>query len=354
MSTASHEPPPPSLLDGFGSEEELDAWLTRPRAELVDFIKRLSSPLVILGAGGKMGPTLALLARRAAVQAGQALEIWAVSRFSDAGKRAWLEAQGVKTLSCDLLDAGSLRRLPDTENLLYLVGLKFGTTQNPALTWAVNTLAPAHVVARYPQARIVALSTGNVYPLSSITEGGSVETDPLTPVGEYANAAVARERIFEYGAACHGTRIALLRLFYAVEVRYGVIADLAQRVFEGSPIPLSTGRFNCIWQGDANAMILRALSLTASPPTAWNLCCPVCFSVREVATLLGRELGREPRFTEVESPAALLGNAERICRELGEPSTAIETIVRWVAAWVKRGGRSLGKPTHFEVRDGRY
>jgi hypothetical protein len=301
-----------------------------------------------------MGPTLAVLARRAADAAGHPLEVIAVSRFSDAPARAWIEQQGVKTVRADLFTEEGMHGLPEAENVIYLVGLKFGTSQTPALTWAVNTLIPARIVARYPEARIAALSTGNVYPLTRVDGGGSAETDPLHPLGEYANAAVARERLFEYGAQRHRTRIVLLRLYYAVELRYGVVVDLARQVLACTPIPLNTGWFNCIWQGDANDLIIRALALAAYPPAAWNLCRPETFSVREIAIRLGVLLGRAPQFSGTESDTALLGNAAPLCRLLGAPPTSIDTIVQWVARWVKSGGRNLGKPTHFEVRDGVY
>src|SRR5689334_4847603 len=283
------------------TEAELDEIMTRPSPALVEFMKTLSSPLIILGAGGKMGPTLAVLARRAADAAGHKLEVVAVSRFSDAGSRRWLEERGVKVLGCDLLDGQAVSGLPDAENLIYLVGLKFGTSQNPAATWAMNTLVPARVCERFPRSRIVALSTGNVYPLSEVSRGGSVETDALTPLGEYANAAVARERIFEFHSQRNGTLLTLLRLFYAVELRYGVLADIARKVHAGEPIPLANGSFNCIWQGDANEMILRALALTASPPSVWNLCRPEIFSVRQIAEQLAGLLGRPPVFDGSES-----------------------------------------------------
>ena len=338
----------------FSTESDLDDCLTRPRAELIEFVRTLSSPLVILGAGGKMGPTLAVLAVRAAEAAAHPLDVIAVSRFSDPRVRSWLEERRVRTLSVDLLEADGVRRLPDAENVVYMVGLKFGTSQAPALTWAVNTLVPARVVERYPQSRIAAISTGNVYPLTEVQRGGSVEIDPLHPLGEYANAAVARERLFEFSSNRSRTPIVLLRLFYAVELRYGVIADLARQVQSGTPIRLATGWFNCIWQGDANDMIIRALSLANTPPTAWNLCRPEAFSVRETATKLGTLLDRTPQFFGTESPTALLGNAGPLCRMLGEPPTPIDSILRWVAEWVQGGRRSLDRPTHFEVRDGKY
>jgi hypothetical protein len=332
----------------------LEDLLTQPRAPLVESIKTFSSPLLILGAGGKMGPTLAMLARRAADAAGHRLDVVAVSRFGDAAARSWLEARGVRTLSCDLLDPRAVAALPEAENLIYLVGLKFGTTQNPAATWAMNTLVPARVCERFPRSRIVALSTGNVYPMSDVTRGGAVESDPLTPLGEYANAAVARERIFEFHSQRLGTRLAQVRLFYAVELRYGVLVDIARKVHAGEPIPLENGSFTCIWQGDANEMILRSLPLVTSPSSAWNLCRPEIFSVREVALRCGEQLGRAPVFRGGESNTALLGNPSRLVTALGPPPTPLETMLRWTVHWVKHGGRDLGRPTHFEVRDGNY
>ena len=336
------------------NETELESALTEPGEALVRFIPRVRSPLVVLGAGGKMGPTLAVLAKHAAEEAGHRLEVIAVSRFSDATARDSLEKKGVKTISGDLLERRVVEALPDAENIIYLVGMKFGTSTDPSSTWAMNTVVPARVAERYPRARIVALSTGNVYPFSAVPAGGSVETDALTPLGEYANSAVGRERVFEYFSRCNGTPIAMLRLFYAVELRYGVLVDIAQKVFAGEPIDLASGNFNCIWQGDANEMILRALDLASSPMVAWNLCRPEIFSTREAALQFGELLELKPEFVGTESATALLGNAKKICSELGEPRTNVETMMRLIADWVKRGGRSLGKPTHFETRDGKY
>jgi hypothetical protein len=257
-------------------------------------------------------------------------------------------------LSCDLLDSEAVARLPDVETIIYLVGLKFGTARTPANTWATNTLTPACVCERYPRGRIVALSTGNVYPLGAVARGGAAESDALAPLGEYANAAVGRERIFEFCSSRDGTAVALLRLCYAVELRYGVLADIARKVYAGEPVDITTGSFNCIWQGDANEMILRALPLAESPPTAWNLCRPEVFSVRAVAGRLGELLGRAPQFIGHETETALLANPAQLCARLGSPPTALETMLGWIAHWVKSGGRDLGKPTHFEARDGIY
>ena len=345
---------PPASPNIIQTEEELDELLTRPRPELVQFIQELRGPLTILGAGGKMGPTLALLARRAANLAGNNLEIRAVSRFADPRVRDWLEKRGVSTLACDLLERRAVSQLPDSENVLYLVGLKFGTAQNPAQTWAINTLVPAHILEQYQTARIVALSTGNVYPFTSVARGSSVESDPLTPLGEYGNAAVARERLFEFFSQRNGTRVALLRLFYAVELRYGVLRDLADRIWAGQPVELTNRSFNCIWQGDANEMVIRSLALTSSPASTFNLTSSETFCIRTTATRLGELLNRPVSFAGQESETCLIGNPSKLCDKLGTPATDIETMLRWTAAWVKQGGRSFGKPTHFETRDGNY
>ena len=342
------------LPEAIRTESELEEVLTRPSAPLIEFIQTVASPLLVLGAGGKMGPTLAVLARRAAEVAGYALDVLAVSRFSNAASRTWLEARGVKTVSCDLLEANAVAGLPDAQNIIYLVGLKFGTAQNPAATWAINTLVPARVCERYPRSRIVALSTGNVYPMSEVSRGGSVEMDSLTPRGEYANAAVGRERIFEFYSQRQHTPLTLLRLFYAVELRYGVLADIARKVHAGAPVALANGYFNCIWQRDANELILRALPLAAAPFSVFNLCRPELFSVRAVATQLGELLGRAPVFSGHETESALLGNSAKLGAALLAPMTPMETILHWTAQWVKQGGPDLGRPTHFEVRDGNY
>jgi nucleoside-diphosphate-sugar epimerase len=336
------------------NETVLEEVLTRPRPALVDFISSVRSPLVLLGAGGKMGPSLAVLARRAARAAGHPLEIVAVSRFSDPAARQSLEAQDIHTLSCDLMDADSLKALPEAENVIYLVGLKFGTAQNPAATLAVNTLAPANVCRRYPHSRMVALSSGSIYPLMTVAGGGAAEEEPLTPLGEYANACVARERIFEYFAQQNGTPVTLLRLFYAVELRYGVLVDIARKVQMGEPVELGMGYLNWIWQADANESILRSLALPANPPRAYNLTRPQIDAVRGLALRFGELLGKKVELAGSESGTALLGNPARLCARLGEPPMPLETALGWIAHWVRSRGRLLGKPTHFEVRDGRY
>jgi hypothetical protein len=343
----------PSAADVIQTEDALDELLTRPRPDLLAFIRTLSSPLVVLGAGGKMGPTLCVLARRAAEAAGHPLDVVAVSRFSDEATRRWLEANEVQTRSLDLLDRNAVARLPDAGHVVYLVGFKFGTARDPAHTWAVNTLIPAHVAERYPRAAMVALSTGNVYPLAPASSAGSVESDPLTPLGEYANAAVARERLFEFFARRNATPLVLARLNYAVDLRYGVLVDIARKVHAGEPVDLTMGSFNCIWQGDANDMILRALGLAQTPPLVLNLTGPV-LHVREVALRFGELLLRPAHIVGLEADTALLSNPAQAWRLLGPPPTPVDQVLRWTADWIKRGGRLLDKPTHYENRDGKY
>jgi nucleoside-diphosphate-sugar epimerase len=343
--------PPPDRIE---TEEHLDAVMTQPPDALVSAIRGVRSPLVVLGAGGKMGPSLCVQARRAAEAAGHDLEVVAVSRFSDPAARAWLEERGVQTHSADLLDRDALAGLPDARDVVYLVGLKFGTATAPARTWAANTLVPFHVSERYAGARIVALSTGNVYPLVPVNGAGSQEDDPLTPLGEYANACVARERLFEYGSERFGTRVVTIRLNYALDLRYGVLVDLARKVAEGTPVDVSMGFVNLIWQGDANAMILRAFEHAQPAPAALNLTGTDLVAVRDLATALGERLGRAAVIVGAEAPTALHSDTSRMQAWLGTPETPLARVLDWTAHWVRHGGRLLGKPTKFEVRDGRY
>jgi hypothetical protein len=347
----AHSTPLPDLIE---TEEALEEVMTRPSAALVEFIRTLRGPLVVLGAGGKMGPTLAVRARRAADAAKCKLDIIAVSRFSDKKARERLEAQGVRTLNADLLHREDVASLPDAENVIYLVGLKFGTTQNPAATWVMNTLVPAQVAERYSRSRMVVLSSGNVYPLVAVAGGGATEDHPLTPLGEYPNACVARERIFEYFSQQNHTPMVLVRLAYAVELRYGVLLDIAAKVQAGEPVDVTMNRLNWIWQGDANDMILRMLALAACPPAPLNLTGPQAVPIRAAATRLGELLERPARLTGVEQDSTFFSNSARACAALGAPELPLETLLRWIAHWVGRGGRTLGRPTHFEVRNGKY
>jgi len=343
-----------ALPEFITDEAQLDATLTQPSEALRTFMPKLSSPLVILGAGGKMGPTLAVLAKHAADLAGHPLEVIAVSRYSNETTRQWLENNGVQTRMADLLDRDQWADLPNSENVIYLVGQKFGTEANPSLTWAMNTLAPSHAAERYHSARIVALSTGCVYPLVPVDSGGAKEDSPLDPPGEYAAACLARERLFTYYATQNQTALTLVRLNYAIDLRYGVLHDIAQKIHHGQAIDVAMGHFNCIWQGEANERILRSLGLCAHPPHILNLTAPEILSVRKVATRLGELMKREVQFTGTETDTAWLSNPAESIATFGPLTVDLETQLRWTAHWTDSEGRSLGKPTHFEVRDGKY
>jgi nucleoside-diphosphate-sugar epimerase len=342
------------LPDKIDSEEALDELLTRPGKRLTEAIKELSSPLVVLGASGKMGPSLCVLAQHAAAAAGHPLRVVAVSRFSSAPARTWLERHGVETVACDLLDRSSFAGLPDSANVVYLVGVKFGTRDNPGLTWAINTLVPSYTAERYASARVVALSTGNVYPFTPAELGGATEQEPPAPVGEYGSAALARERIFEFYARRQSTPTLLLRLNYAVELRYGVLLDIAQKVWARQPIDLGAGHLNCLWQGDANDAVLRSFPFSATPAAVLNLTGPGVLRVRDLAHRLGMLMEREPQLVGTEAQTALLNNAQQLRSLLGPPAVTLEQILPWTAHWVMQGHRTLGKPTHFEVRSGQY
>ena len=342
------------LPDRIETEEELNDVLCRPTPQLISDIRSLESPLVILGAGGKMGPTLAVLAKRAAAAAGHPLRVVAASRFGDPTAREWLEAREVETVAANVFDRPQLESLPDSSNVVYLVGMKFGTANDPVPTWATNTVGPVLAGERYGGSKIVALSTGNVYALSPVASGGSGESDPLTPIGEYANAAVARERVFQYYARSHETPTALIRLNYAHDLRYGVLSDIAHKVWKGQTIDLTMGHFNAIWQGDANELILRAFALCGTPAQPINLTGPEVLSVREMAERLGELMGRQPLFQGSEASTALLSNTAYLQDRFGTPHVDIDRMLAWIAHWTVAGGPTLGKPTHFETRDGKY
>lgn len=301
-----------------------------------------------------MGPSLARRVRRAAEAAGARTRVIAVSRFSDRAVAQALEADGIECVACDLLDARQVDALPDCANVLYLSGMKFGSTGRPDLTWMQNTVAPAQVARRYATSRIVAFSTGNVYPLVDAATGGCDESVPPAPVGEYAQSCLGRERVFEYGAREHGTPTLLFRLFYAVDLRYGTLADVARKVWAGEPVDVTVGHVNAIWQGDANSYALRSLELCASPARALNVTGTDALSVREAAAFFARRFGREARIVGREGGPCLLGDAGLAARLLGPPAVSTPELMEWCAAWVEKGGRSLGKPTKFERTDGRF
>lgn len=332
----------------------LEEVLSRPTAEVVAAAGDLVGEVLVLGCGGKMGPSLVRLLHRALRESGGAGRVVGVARFSQPGVRQALESDGIATIACDLLHAEALTSLPDAPNVLLMAGHKFGTTTDPAATWATNTLLPALVARRFAGARLVTLSTGNVYPLTPVTSGGPTEADPLGPVGEYAQSALGRERVLTYLARRHATPMAILRLNYAVEPRYGVLRDIADRVRRGDAIDLTMGHVNVIWQRDANAIAIRAFAHCAVPPFVLNVTGPEVLAVRDLATRLGRRFGITPVFTGSEQPTALLSNAARCHALFGPPPTPVDEMIERVAAWIERGGRSLGRPTHYEEREGRF
>jgi len=338
----------------FESEAKLEEALSRPTPELVRMAKILVGDFLFLGVSGKMGISMACMAKRACEEAGVKKRVIGVSRFSVSENRRYLEDRGVETIAGDLLDPEFVQGLPDAKNVIYLAGTKFGTSGNEAYTWAMNAYLPGLIADRYSDSRIVALSTGCVYPLVDVDSGGSKETDPPLPIGEYAQSCLGRERLFEYGSLTNETHVSLIRLNYAVEMRYGVLVDIASKVFNGQPVDVSMGYANVIWQGDANALILRSFRLCASPPKILNLTGPEVISVREMAFRFGELFGREPIIEGKEHPQALLSNASRVFIELGKPHVHLEQIVEWTARWIEAGNPMLGKPTHFEVTDGNY
>lgn len=336
------------------SVSQLDDLLSEPSEATIAALGDLPGDLVILGVGGKMGPTLARMAKRASVLAGVDRRVFGVSRFSSPGLPAQLAAWGIEPIQADLLDRAVYDRLPDAPAVVYMAGMKFGTSGQEPLTWAMNAHLPALVCERYPSSRIAAFSTGNVYALSSSTGRGSSESDPPGPIGEYAMSCLARERIFQYFSETGGTPVALLRLNYATELRYGVLVDIAERVRSGRAVPLAMGYLNAIWQGDACAMSLQALAHASSPAFVINIAGPDVLSVRAIAAEFGTLLGMPVRFEGREAPDALLSDARRALGLFGPPRVSTRQLISWIADWTRRGGATLGKPTHFEERTGRF
>ena len=333
---------------------QLDDLLSEPTEAVISSLNRLPGDLLVLGAGGKMGPSLARMARRALRPDPKPRRVIAVSRFSNRTERERLESWGVETIGCDLLDQRGLDALPEAPVVVYMVGMKFGSTGNEARTWAVNTYLPTQICRRFAKSRIIAFSTGNVYRMTPVSARGSAEGDPLLPQGEYAMSCLGRERLFEYFSQTLGIPISLLRLNYACELRYGVLVDLALKIWQNQPVDLSMGYVNVIWQGDANAMALRAIEHCATPPFVVNVAGPERLAVRQICEELGRLMNRRPILVGKEADDALLSDARRGYPLLGRPRVTVDQLLRWIADWVMRGGQTLGKPTRFEVRDGRF
>jgi len=342
------------MTDLLSTEEELEERLSRPSPEAVRDIAKLRGDLVILGVGGKMGPTLARMAKRAIDQAGLKHAVVGVARFSDPRARASLEAAGVRAAPCDLLDRGQVMKLPDAGAVISAVGQKFGTTGAESATWATNAYLPGLIAERYRGVPTMAFSTGNVYPLVPVAGGGATEDTPPGPIGEYAQSALGRERMFEYFSRRQGTPTSIYRLNYAVELRYGILLEIALKVWNGTPLDVTMGYVNVIWQGDANAIALRMLFHGEAPPRVFNVTGAETLSVRELAGRFGELLGKKPTLTGREADSALLNNASRAHAVFGPPPTKVDQVIPWVANWVRGNGRTLNKPSHFETRDGKF
>jgi nucleoside-diphosphate-sugar epimerase len=333
------------------NEAELDELLSAPRPETVAALEACAGDVMILGAGGKMGPTLARMAARAVTDG---RSVMAASRWSSPAVERALNDAGIQTIRCDLLDRSAVARLPDAPNVVFMAGQKFGTTGAPALTWGMNTLVPANCAERYRDSRIVAFSTGNVYPLTPTSTGGSREDDALGPVGEYAASCVGRERVFELYAERYGTAIAIVRLNYAIDLRYGVLVDVALKVKRGEPVAVDMGYVNVIWQGDANRIALECLTRVSSPPFVVNVTGEEQLSVRTIAQWFGDRFNVSAQITGTERPDALLSDTSRMRSTFAAPEMQTARLLELVAQWVENGGPLLGKATKFEARDGKF
>jgi len=343
------------MLPPLTTVDELDEVLSRPTPGVLRTLTAIPGDIAVLGAGGKMGPTLCWMLRRAFDELGQTdRRVFAVSRFSSAAPAEWLQQRKIDVVRCDFLDRAAVAALPDIPNLIFMAGQKFGTQSDPSATWVANTIVPAIIAERYPKARMVALSTGCVYPLKPWQGPGSDETDALGPPGDYANSCVGRERVLTYFAQRHHSPLMLVRLCYAIDLRYGVLLDLAQKIWCGQPVDLAMGATHVIWQGDANARIIECLGRATDPPSAVNLTGRERLLIRDLARRLGELLDRPVHFTGGEAPTAWVWNADKSYEWFGPPEVALEEMLAATAAWIRGGGATLNKPTHFEVRDGQF
>ncbi len=336
------------------TEEKLDTLLTTPSDALIRDMACWKGDIMLLGAGGKMGPSLAVLALNALRAAGRKDRVIAVSRFSDAGAAEWLKKSGVELIRCDLMAQDALPALPNCENVVYMAGRKFGTLGQEALTWAMNAWLPSRVAERFKASRIVVFSSGNVYPKRPLQAGGADENVRPSPVGDYGMSCLARERMFEYAAQTYGTRVGILRLNYAVDLRYGVLFDIARRIGGGEPVSLSMPCFNCIWQGSANEAALRMLPACTAEVFRLNVTGPETVSVEKTARRLAALLGKTCLFEGEAEAGALLNDASKMHALFGYPAVSLDTLIAWQAEWLLSGSRTLDKPTHFEEREGVY
>lgn len=327
--------------------------LSEPDEGVIETLSKLNGDLLLLGAAGKIGHALSLMAKRAFDAAGTKHRVIAVSRFSSAGSREALENDGITCQPCDLLDHEAVRALPDAGDVVYLAGQKFGTGGNPGTTWVLNTVVPAVVAQRYPKARIAAFSSGNVYPFTPVTGDGPKEDHPTGPLGEYAQSVLGRERVFEYYSREVGTPVVLIRLNYANEPRYGVLIDLAETILKDEPVDLTQGYANIIWQGDCNRVTLKCLEMADAPPSILNLAGPKV-TIREMAEKLGKALEKKVTFVGEPAENALLNDGSYCWERFGDMTVGVDEMIDRAAAWLKAGHGTMGKPTHFEVRDGKF
>lgn len=333
---------------------ELENMLTAPSDRLIEDLKKIDGDLLILGVGGKMGPTLAKLAKRAIDEANLEKRVIGVSRFSSGNLREELEEAGIETISCDLLNDEALQALPNVKNIIYMAGNKFGTVGNEHFTWAMNAYLAGRIAEKFKDSRIIAFSTGNVYPLTNVLTNGCTEDFPVNPVGEYAQSCLGRERVLTYFSHKHKTPMLIFRLNYAIDLRYGVLLEIAKHVYEGKAIDLSMGNVNVIWQGDANEYALRSLLHVDNPPTLLNITGPETLSVRWVAKEFGKRFGKEALYVNEESDRALLNNASQAHKLFGYPRVSVQEMMDMVADWVMNDGEMHNKPTHFQEREGAF
>jgi nucleoside-diphosphate-sugar epimerase len=347
-----HQPRVPA--GSLTSVAELDDFLTRPSAALVEDLASLDGDIMVIGSAGKMGPTLSVLAARALAESGSTRKVIAVSRFADAAARDRLDAAGIRTIPADLSDPDALAALPDAPNIVYMLGTKFGTTGREYQTWATNVYLSGRVAERFRASRFTVFSSGNIYPLRPVVLGGADESVVPAPVGEYAQTCLGRERVFENASHAYGTRVSLFRLNYAIDLRYGVLFDIATQVHDGQAVDVSMGSVNVIWQGDANAIALRALTVAESPPTILNVTGPETASVRWLVHEFAKRFNVEPKISGEEAASSLLSNPAKAFGLFGYPSMPLASMIDLVAGWIEAGGPSLGKPTHFQEREGRF